>query len=178
MNYFFFTNFSKSLFLFLVIFFPYTIPAFSEPGVSVFMYHRFNENKYPSTNVTEKQFLSHIDYVVRNNIKILSLDEIIKTLDRNEKFNEKAIAFSVDDAYSSFYKIAWPLLREKNIPVTLFVSTDIIDKKTKGYMTWSEIKQFIDEGGSVGQHTSTHLHMPLKCQLICPEKIFIDMVKQ
>ena len=161
MNYFFFTNFSKSLFLFLIIFFSYTLPALSEPGVSVFMYHRFDENKYPSTNVTEKQFLSHIDYVVSNNIKILSLDEIIKTLDRNEKFNEKAIAFSVDDAYSSFYKIAWPLFKEKNIPVTLFISTDIIDKKTKGYMTWPEIKQFIDEGGSIGQHTSTHLHMPL-----------------
>ena len=161
MNYFFFTNFSKSLFLFLVIFFSYTLPILSEPGVSVFMYHRFGENKYPSTNVTEKQFLSHIDYVLKNKIKILSLEEIIETLDRNEKFNEKAIAFSVDDAYSSFYKIAWPIFREKNIPVTLFVSTDIIDKKTKGYMTWLEIKQFIDEGGSIGQHTSTHLHMPL-----------------
>ena len=161
MNYFFFTNFSKSHFLFFIFFFFYTLPVFSEPGVSVFMYHRFDENKYPSTNVTKKQFLSHIDYVLKNKIKILSLKEIIETLDRNEKFNEKAIAFSVDDAYSSFYRIAWPLFKEKKIPVTLFVSTDIIDKKTKGYMTWPEIKQFIDEGGSIGQHTSTHLHMPL-----------------
>ena len=62
---------------------------------------------------------------------------------------------------SSFYKIAWPVFRDNEIPVTLFVSTDIIDKKTKGYMTWEEIKTFIDEGGSVGQHTSSHLHMPL-----------------
>ena len=161
MNYFFFTNFSKSLFLFLVIFFSYTLSALSEPGVSVFMYHRFGEDKYPSTNVTEKQFLSHIDYILKNEIKISSLEEIIGKLDRSEKFNEKAIAFSVDDAYSSFYKIAWPIFKEKNIPVTLFVSTDIIDKKTKGYMTWPEIKQFIDEGGGIGQHTSTHLHMPL-----------------
>ena len=28
-------------------------------------------------------------------------------------------------------------------------------------MTWPEIKQFIDEGGGIGQHTSTHLQMPL-----------------
>ena len=161
MNYFFFTNFSKSLFLFFILFFFYTLPVFSEPGVSVFMYHRFGENKYPSTNVTEKQFLSHIDYILEKKIKILSLEEIIEKLDRNEKINNKAIAFSVDDAYSSFYEIAWPLFRENNIPVTLFISTDIIDNKTKGYMTWSEIKQFLDEGGNVGQHTSTHMHMPL-----------------
>ena len=161
MNHFFFTNFSKFLFLFLIILFSNTLPAYSEPGVSVFMYHRFDEGKYPSTNVTEKQFLSHINYVLKNKINILSLDEVIETLERNEKFNEKAIAFSVDDAYSSFYKLAWPLFRDNNIPVTLFISTDIIDKKTKGYMTWPEIKQFISEGGIVGQHTSTHLHMPL-----------------
>ncbi len=161
MNYFFFTKFSKSHFLFFIFFFFYTLPVFSDPGVSVFMYHRFGENKYPSTNVTEKQFVSHIDYVLDKQIKILSLEEIIRNLDRNEKFNDKAVAFSVDDAYSSFYEIAWPLFRENNIPVTLFISTDIIDKKTKGYMSWSEIRQFLEEGGNVGQHTSTHLHMPL-----------------
>ena len=161
MNYFFFTNLSKNFFLFLIIFFSYTFPAFSEPGISVFMYHRFGEDKYPSTNVTENQFLSHIDYVLKNEIKILGLEEIIKNLDKNEKFNEKAIAFSVDDAYNSFYRVAWPLFRDNNIPVTLFISTDIIDKKTKGYMTWPQIRKFIEEGGSIGQHTSTHLHMPL-----------------
>ena len=28
-------------------------------------------------------------------------------------------------------------------------------------MSWDEIRTFINEGGSVGQHTSSHLHMPL-----------------
>ena len=171
MKYFFLTNFRKIHFLFLLIFFSYIFPALSEPGVSVFMYHRFGEDKYPSTNVTEKQFLSHINYVLDNKIKILELEEIIMTLNENKKFHEKAIAFSVDDAYSSFYEIAWPVFRKNNIPVTLFVSTDIIDKKTKGYMTWTEIKKFVDEGGSVGQHTSTHLHMPLNNALVIKNDI-------
>ncbi len=161
MNNFFFTILNKSYFFFLLICFSHTLPVFSEPGVSVFMYHRFGENKYPSTNVSEEQFLSHIDYVISNEIKIFELEEIIRILEENEKFENKAIAFSVDDAYSSFYQIAWPVFRDNNIPVTLFISTDIIDRQTKGYMTWDEIKIFIDEGGSVGQHTSTHLNMPL-----------------
>ena len=86
---------------------------------------------------------------------------MIKDLDQNKKFNNKTVAFSVDDAYSSFYKIAWPIFRDNEIPVTLFLSTEIIDNRTNGYMTWEEIKTFVDEGGSIGQHTSTHLHMPL-----------------
>ncbi len=161
MNNFFFTNFSKIYFLFLIICFSYILPAFSEPGVSVFMYHRFGEDKYPSTNVSEEQFSSHIEYILSNKIKVIELKELITILENNESLNKKAVAFSVDDAYSSFYKIAWPVFRDNNIPVTLFISTDIIDKRTKGYMSWEDIKKFIDEGGSVGQHTSTHLHMPL-----------------
>ena len=161
MNNFFFNNLSKNYFLFLIIFSSYTLPAFSESGVSVFMYHRFGEDKYPSTNVSEEQFLSHIDYILNNEIKVIKLEELIKDLDQNKKFNDKTVAFSVDDAYSSFYKIAWPIFRDHEIPVTLFVSTEIIDDRTNGYMTWEEIKTFVDEGGSIGQHTSSHLHMPL-----------------
>ena len=161
MNNFFFVFINKSFFLFLIIFSSHASSVLSEPGVSVFMYHRFDENKYPSTNVSEEQFLSHIHYILNNDIKIVKLHEIIEVLNSNGVFDEKAVAFSVDDAYSSFYNIAWPIFRDNNIPVTLFISTDIIDKKTNGYMSWEEINQFISEGGDVGQHTSTHLHMPL-----------------
>ena len=140
MNNFFFTNFSKIYFLFLIICFSYILPAFSEPGVSVFMYHRFGEDKYPSTNVSEEQFSSHIEYILNNKIKVIELKELITILENNESLDKKAVAFSVDDAYNSFYKIAWPVFRDNNIPVTLFISTDIIDKRTKGYMTWEDIK--------------------------------------
>ena len=34
-----------------------------------------------------------------------------------------------------------------------------------------EIKKFVDEGGSVGQHTSTHLHMPLNSALVIKNDI-------
>ena len=54
------------------------------------------------------------------------------------------------------YQFAWPVFRENNIPVTLFISTDIIDKNTKGYMTWEEVKNFIDEGVALA---SIHLHI-------------------
>ena len=69
---------------------------------------------------------------------------MIKDLDKNKIFNEKTVAFSVDDAYSSFYKIAWPIFRDMKF-LSLFVSTEIIDDRTNGYMTWEEIKTFIDE---------------------------------
>lgn len=161
MNKFFFNFFIKPSLFVALIYTSLITYAASEPGVSAFMYHRFGEDKFPSTNISEAQLLAHINYVVKNKIRVLSLGEVIKRIENGDKFSEKVVSFSVDDAYKSFYEIAWPIFRDNNIPVTLFVSTDIIDKKTKNYMTWDQIKVFIDEGGSIGQHTSTHPHLPL-----------------
>ena len=72
MNNFIFSSLSKSCFFFLLICFSYALPAFSEPGISVFMYHRFGEEKYPSTNVSKKQFNSHIEYILSNEPKSLT----------------------------------------------------------------------------------------------------------
>ena len=159
--YYFFTSIIKYIINITLILFSFTFYLKAESGASVFMYHRFGESKYPSTNVTLEQFQSHIDYILANDYKILSLDEILKEIENDGKILEKAVAFSVDDAYSSFYEKAWPLFKSNQIPVTLFVSTNIIDQKTKGYMGWDDIKTFINEGGTIGQHTSTHMHMPL-----------------
>ena len=69
--------------LFLIISFV-GIPSFSfaenELGVSTFMYHRFGEDRYPTTSVTKEQFQSHIKYIIENNIDVISLEKIIKDI--------------------------------------------------------------------------------------------------
>ena len=158
---FFFKYLIKLFLIFIFVGIPSLSFAEKEFGVSTFMYHRFGEDKYPTTSVTKDQFQSHIKYIIENNIEVISLEKIIDKLENNEKFIGKSIAFSVDDAYVSFFDYAWPIFRNNDIPVTLFVSTDIINGNTDGYMSWSQIKEFIEQGGTIGQHTSTHLHMPL-----------------
>ena len=158
---FFFRRFLLLFFIFLVNTFSSNVFADNEPGVSTFMYHRFDENKYPSTSVTKEQFLDHINFVITNEIEVISLEKLIEVMKSDDTFEEKFIAFSVDDAYRSFYDIAWPIFKENNIPVTLFVSTESVDNQMKGYMSWDQISSFVNEGGTVGQHTSSHLHLPL-----------------
>lgn len=155
-----------SIFLTFIMFYSSSIclslsETFKDNGVSTFMYHRFGEDKYPSTNVSIEQFASHIEHVVNSNYNIISLEEVIKIIDENNELEKNTIAFSIDDAYESFYINAWPLFKKYQIPVTLFISTDEIDNKVNGYMTWDQIRSFIIDGGNIGQHTSSHLHLPL-----------------
>ena len=52
---------------------------------------------------------------------------------------KKKILLTIDDAFLSFYEVAWPYLKKNKIPFILFVSTEPIGKF--GYMNWSQIKE-------------------------------------
>ena len=72
--------------------------------------------------------------------------------------SKKKILITIDDAYSSFYKEAWPYLKENKIPFILFVSTEPIGKY--GYMNWEEIKEVEKEDFAfIGNHSHSHKYL-------------------
>ena len=79
-------------------------------GVIVLMYHRFDENKYPSTNIKTADFIRHLDLIKSNNFKFINANEFENSLKNNKK--ERKILLTIDDAFSSFYKEAWPILKK------------------------------------------------------------------
>ena len=85
----------------------------NENSVAVFVYHRFGENNYPSTNIRINQFKKHLDELTKNNYNVVSTEEIINALINNKDLPEKTVALTIDDAFFSIYKKAWPLLKEK-----------------------------------------------------------------
>ncbi len=122
-------------------------------GILSLMYHRFNENKYPSTNIQMDVFKKQIKII--KNLKYKFYDP--KHLDN--KFNtpkkEKEILITIDDAFSSFYEFAWPFLKQEKIPFILFVSTKYIGRN--GYMTWDQIKELeIENTAYIGNHSHAH----------------------
>ena len=44
----------------------------SEKGILAIMYHRFEENKYPSTNIRIDAFKKHIDIIKENELEFLN----------------------------------------------------------------------------------------------------------
>jgi len=129
-------------------------------GANIFMYHRFDESKYPSTNISIEQLEKHLIYLINNDFNIDSIDDILEKKSREKLFLPKTIGFTVDDAFLSFFKNGWPIFKKYKIPITLFVSTDVIDESHWNYMSWDNLREFIDEGGSVALHSASHMHMP------------------
>ena len=124
-----------------------------DKGILTLMYHRFDENKYPSTNIQMDVFKRQIKLIRNSKFNFYDPKDLEK--DFHIKKVEKKILITIDDAFSSFYEVAWPYLREEKIPFILFVSTEAIGKN--GYMTWNQIKELEKENiAYIGNHSHSH----------------------
>ena len=122
-------------------------------GVISLMYHRFNETKYPSTNIQIDIFKEHIKIIKELEYKFYKPSEFAKNFSIPKK--NKKILITIDDAFSSFYENAWPFLKKNKIPFILFVSTEAVGKF--GYMSWSQIKEIEKENFAyIGNHSHSH----------------------
>ena len=91
------------------------------------MYHRFNESKYPSTNIQMDIFKEHMNIIKNSNFNFHNPSNFEKSF--NIPRSKKEILITIDDAFESFYTEAWPYLNENKIPFILFVSTEPVGKE-------------------------------------------------
>ncbi len=120
------------------------------------MYHRFNESKYPSTNIQMNIFKEHMAIIKNSNLNFKNPNNFDKMF--NIPKSKKEILITIDDAFESFYNEAWPYLKKNKIPFILFVSTKPVGKG--GYMTWEQIKEVgSQEFAHIGHHSHTHEYL-------------------
>ena len=90
-----------------------------DEGILSIMYHRFNESKYPSTNIQMDIFKNQIEIIKKSDLSFSN------PINFNKRFNspklKKEILLTIDDAFKSFYTEAWPYLKKNKIPFILFV---------------------------------------------------------
>ncbi len=134
------------------------------------MYHRFDENKYPSTNIQLDIFKEQLKIVKNENIKFIHPKNFKENLSKNK--TERKILLTIDDGLLSFYKNAWPILREKKIPFILFVNTREVG--TFNYMNWDQILELHkNENVEIGNHSHSHEYLVDET----PEVITNDILK-
>ncbi|MBF0355527.1 MAG: polysaccharide deacetylase family protein [Alphaproteobacteria bacterium] len=136
-------------------------PALAKASDSavIVMYHRFGEGAIPSTNIRLDQFEAHLKHLKEGGYRVLPLSEIASALAGGKELPEKAVAITIDDAYLSVYKEAWPRLKAMGFPFTLFVTTKDVDGGSKLYMSWEQMREMARAGVAIGNHSATHPHM-------------------
>ncbi len=156
---------TKSLLLFLLLS-PYLLFADGH----IFVYHRFDDSRYPTTNISTRELRKEFNYLKKNGYKVVPLIDIVNKINNSEEVPSKWVAFSIDDGFRSFYKNGLKVFKEYNYPFTLFIAVKYTEKNYKDYVSWKQLKE-ISKYGTVEFHSYGHGHFGQMSN----EKIKADM---
>lgn len=125
----------------------------------ILLYHHVSESTPLSTSVTPEQFSAQLDYLEENGFSVLPLFQVLDSVKSGQNLPEKSVVISFDDAHRSIYEVAFPMLKQRNWPFSLFVSSVSKDMNYSAYMTWEELAEMRDYGAEIGGHSETHAHL-------------------
>ncbi len=123
------------------------------------LYHHVSDRTPAITSISPDKFNDHLTYLSENNFHILPLAEVVSSLQSGKPLPDRSITISFDDAYLSIYTTAFPLLKARGFPFTIFVATNLIGTNPNLYLNWEQIKEMVDQGVTIANHTQSHLHL-------------------
>ena len=109
--------------------------------------------------VTEQTFRAHLDYLQNNGFDVWPLERIVRRLRTGQTIPDKTVAITFDRTHPSIYKIAHPLLKQRNLPYTVFVVPDKVDQIPRGNMSWDQMREMKKAGASFANASINHIHM-------------------
>lgn len=143
-------------FLLLLLLLTSVAPAYA---AVVLQYHHVSESTPPSTSISPAVFKEHMDYLAANNFEVVPLPELVNQLKTGEPLPDRTVAITFDDAYISVYQTAFPLLKKRGWPFTIFVNTDPLDQNKKLFSSWAQLSEMAKSGATIANHTRAHDHI-------------------
>src|SRR5690554_865494 len=93
----------------------------------ILMYHRFS-NPPVKDWASPKYFEQQVRHI-KENYNSFSLAGLMQYKREHGHMPRHAVVITVDDGYRDFYHYAYPILKKYQVPATLFVTTDFVDRK-------------------------------------------------
>jgi peptidoglycan/xylan/chitin deacetylase (PgdA/CDA1 family) len=77
----------------------------------------------------------------------VGVDELVGAVSDGHRLRPRSVVVTFDDAYRDFADVAWPIMRERGIPVVLFVPTSYPDRPSRRFW-WDELYAALAATGS------------------------------
>ncbi len=123
-------------------------------ALPIFMLHRFIDPETGSPDGPLRALRAQLDYARKNQFDLVALGTL---LDRppGRRPATPALAFTVDDGYADFAAVAAPVFAEFDCPVTVFVSTAVVDDV--GWFWWDKVIYALGRTRRSVMHVETDL---------------------
>lgn len=125
----------------------------------ILQYHHVSDDTPPSTSVSPDTFIAHLELIEALEFEVKPLNDVIESIRSQTPFKKKTLAITFDDGYESIYDSAYPQLKQRQWPFTVFVSPQAIDEQHGSTMTWEQLKEIQKQGATIANHSYQHLHL-------------------
>jgi peptidoglycan/xylan/chitin deacetylase (PgdA/CDA1 family) len=141
------------------------------PGLTVIGWHRVDDF-CGDLSTPVASFRRHLDELEAWGAQVLPLDEAVARLDAGT-LPDRAVALTFDDGYASVVEVAWPLLKERGLPATLYAVSGYLGSDRR--LPWDlgqpdhdglrlvsaeELVAAAADGLDIGSHTVSHPWLP------------------
>ncbi|MGI9276623.1 MAG: polysaccharide deacetylase family protein [Endozoicomonas sp.] len=133
--------------------------AMSADSAVFLQYHHVSNTTPAVTSVTPERFSEHLNYLDDNGFTVKPLTKVINAIQQGENLPEKTVVITFDDAYRNIYTNAFPLLKEKGWPFTIFVSPGPVDKGFGSFLSWDQMREMSRHGATLANHSLNHDHL-------------------
>ena len=137
------------------------------PGAIILIYHRIGGGTSSESDLSRRVFARQMAYL-RAHYQLGSMGDIARG--QVAEGNRDMVVVTFDDGAQDIYEHAFPILRQYEIPATVYVTTRYVEEQRPfdfgGYarvshktmpLTWGQIGEMVASGlVTIGGHTHTH----------------------
>ncbi|TBW59190.1 polysaccharide deacetylase [Marinobacter halodurans] len=135
-----------------------SLPAAAD--LVVLQYHHVSDQTPASTSTTPDLFRRQLAMLEKLDIPVKPLQSATEQALNGKTGRQPVAALTFDDAYSSVYDTAAPILLKAGIPFTVFVNSQAITEQRHGYMTWDQLRDLASHPEvTIGNHSADHAHL-------------------
>ncbi|MDA8141393.1 MAG: polysaccharide deacetylase family protein [Desulfobacteraceae bacterium] len=123
--------------------------------VPILCYHRFGADGDSPLSIPGDIFEQQMSYLKENGFTVITPEQLSEFLEYRAPLPKKSVLITVDDGYSSFFSVAFPILKKYGFSATIFVYVNYIGVSSKA-LSWDQLRTLKAEGVTIGSHTIMH----------------------
>lgn len=137
--------------------------------VPIVLYHSVSAHSTPSYatwNTTPAQLADHLDMMLDRGFTPVPLGSLVEAISSATPLPERPAVVTFDDGLADFIDGALPVLVDRNVPATLFVTTSFVGRTSewlgplgegqRPMLSWPQLRELVHAGITIGSHGRTH----------------------
>ncbi len=122
----------------------------------ILIYHHISEETPPSTSISPDVFEQHLEYLATNGFRVWDLPTMIQGIREGQDLPDSVVVLTFDDGYESVYTEAFPRLKQRGWPFTVFVCPSALSNRPGGQVSWDQLREMAAAGATVASHGLHH----------------------